>query len=446
MKTPIVDFVRKYQADAPLRLHMPGHKGSPAMGFESADITEIEGADSLYHAEGIIRESEKNAGTLFGAHSFYSTEGSSLSIRAMLYLAVLYAGEKRQKPCILAGRNCHQAFLSSAILLDFEIDWLYPKERDGYLSCTVTKEDVEKRFCEREDLPTALYITSPDYLGNMQDIAALAEVCHRYGVLLLVDNAHGAYLQFLEPSRHPIALGADVCCDSAHKTLPALTGGAYLHVSKTAPSVFRTEAKCAMALFGSTSPSYLILASLDMLNGYLAEGYREKLASFCQKTALLFKRLHAKGFCLVGDEPLKLTLLTKPYGYTGKEVATYLREKDIVAEFADQDNVVLMLTPEVGETGLVRLENALTELPKKAPKQATAPAFSAPAVRMSVRAAALAPREKLSLDASVGKVMAVGFGGCPPAVIPIVGGEEISPEAVSCLAYYGITECAVVKE
>ena len=102
-----------------------------------------------------------------------------------------------------------------------------------------------------------MYVTSPDYLGGQSDVAALAEVSHRHGVPLLADNAHGAYLRFLSPSRHPMDLGADLCCDSAHKTLPVLTGGAYLHVGRAAPEPFRENARRALALFGSTSPSYL---------------------------------------------------------------------------------------------------------------------------------------------------------------------------------------------
>ena len=120
--------------------------------------------------------------------------------------------------------------------------------------------DVYKRQGERL---CAVYITSPDYLGGVQDIAALAEVCHARGVPLLVDNAHGAYLKFLSPSRHPLDLGADMCCDSAHKTLPVLTGGAYLHVAKGAMAAYEAEARHSLAVFGSSSPSYLILQSLD---------------------------------------------------------------------------------------------------------------------------------------------------------------------------------------
>ena len=113
----------------------------------------------------------------------------------------------------------------------------------------------------------AFYLTSPDYLGGMQDIAALSAVCDAHGVPLLVDNAHGAYLRFLPGgSRHPIDLGAAACCDSGHKTLPVLTGGAYLHLGPKAPVQEESTVRSALALFGSTSPSYLILQSLDACN------------------------------------------------------------------------------------------------------------------------------------------------------------------------------------
>ena len=264
METPICDFVRAYAESEAIRLHMPGHKGKNLLGLEALDITEIDGADSLYEASGIIQRSEENASRLFGCPTFYSTEGSSQCIRAMLYLAMLHAKEQGKRPVIAAGRNAHKTFLTGAALLDLDVRWLYPKG-DSYLSCDLTPEEVEAVL--EKEAPTAVYLTSPDYLGNVADIAGIAKVCHRHGAILLVDNAHGAYLKFLQPSRHPMDLGADLCCDSAHKTLPVLTGGAYLHCRLQ----FRDWAKNAQALFGSTSPSYLILQSLDGANPILAE-------------------------------------------------------------------------------------------------------------------------------------------------------------------------------
>ena len=266
MQTPIVDFVRKYQKDGVTRFHMPGHKGQSYLGCEWADITEIHGADSLYEADGIIAESERNASALFDSgRTFYSTEGSSQCIRAMLYLA-LSQHRGKEKPVILAARNVHKAFVYAAALLDFDVEWIWPEEgMKSLCSCKVSPEQIEEQIGQmlkdKKEKPAAVYLTSPDYLGGQMDIRAIAEVCHREGILLLVDNAHGAYLHFLEESAHPLDLGADMCCDSAHKTFPVLTGGAYLHLHKSVADVLGEKGKQALALFGSTSPSYLILES-----------------------------------------------------------------------------------------------------------------------------------------------------------------------------------------
>ena len=327
MTTPIADFVNNYISSGAVRLHMPGHKGTPLLGPEPWDITEIPGADWLYDPRGIIRESEENAGALFGADTFYSAEGSSLCVRAMLFLAVLDAKRKGRKPLIAAGRNVHKSFLTGAALLGAQITWIYPGEGASYLSCAPTAEDVEAVFKAGEDAPAAVYLTSPDYLGNtVHGMAEIAGVCHRHGALLIVDNAHGAYLKFLNPSRHPMDMGADMCCDSAHKTLPVLTGGAYLHISKAAEAHLHENARHALGMFGTTSPSYLILQSLDLANRYL-ETCPERLAAFAEKTAELKRKLRDRGFVLCGGEPLKITICPKSYGYTGDGLAGLLREK-----------------------------------------------------------------------------------------------------------------------
>ena len=445
MNAPICDFVRAYAARQALRLHMPGHKGRGPLGVEALDITEIPGADSLYEASGVIRESEENASRLFGCPTLYSTEGSSLCIRAMLYLALLHAKALCRRPRIVAGRNAHKTFLSAAALLDLDVVWLNPGPGDSYLSCSVSAEQLE-RLLDGIDAPAAVYLTSPDYLGNSVDVAALADVCHRRDVLLLVDNAHGAYLRFLPASRHPIDLGADICCDSAHKTLPVLTGGAYLHLSPAIPQSLRDQARTALALFGSTSPSYLILQSLDAANLALGDGYREDLARFVGEADALKARLEAKGWQLQGDEPLKLTLRTKPWGYTGTALAQALEDHNIVCEFADPDFLVLMLTPEVGSDGLARLEAALDALPLRPTIDAAPPSFRPAARALSIREAALSPCETLTVEKCLGRILAAATVGCPPAVPILVCGERIDEHALACFRYYGIETCTVVRE
>lgn len=439
MNTPVCDFLKKYAQLDNLRLHMPGHKGKGEL--EQFDLTEIDGADSLYEANGIIKESEANASGLFGSDTFYSTEGSSLSIRAMLYLALLLkAGDER--PLILAGRNAHKVFISAAALLDFDIEWIAGDS--SYLSCQVTAEEIKERILSAKRKPLAVYITSPDYLGNMSDIESIAKVCHDYGILLLVDNAHGAYLAFTAPSLHPIALGADMCADSAHKTLPSLTGAAYLHIANTVPENVRTRAKAALSLFGSTSPSYLILASLDMLNRYLADGYQEKLEYFSKRLEELKRNLAIVGYETVGNEPMKITIMPKSYGYTGYELGEYLKKNKIVHEFADPDYLVLMPTPEMGESELTKLEVTLLNLKRREPITSLPPRIAPSLAVMSPREAVLSPAEKIPTSHAIGRILADVTVGCPPAVPIAVSGERITKEAVKAFEYYGIDTCFAV--
>ena len=446
MDTPICDFVRGYARSGTLRLHMPGHKGEGPLGMEALDITEIPGADSLYEADGVIAQSEKNASALFGAPTLYSTEGSSLCIRAMLALVQRHAAAQGRRPVIAAGRNAHKTFLSAAALLDLPVNWLTPEGAQSYLSCALSAGELEAQLAAMDEPPAAVYLTSPDYLGNTVDVAALSAVCHRHGALLLVDNAHGAYLRFLPQSRHPIDLGADLCCDSAHKTLPVLTGGAYLHIAESMPQTLRAQAKDALALFGSTSPSYLILQSLDAANRTLAQGYRARLADFLPLVQRAKDALRAQGYALCGDEPLKLTLRTKPYGYRGAELAARLAKSGVVCEFADPDFLVMMLTPEIGESGLARMVEVLAAVPRRDAIWEEPPAFRRAERVMSIREAMLAPGERVPVEVSEGRVLASASVGCPPAVPVLVCGERIDAHAIACFGYYGIKTCMVVKQ
>lgn len=439
VNTPICDFVKEYESRSPLRCHMPGHKGCGVA--ESKDITEVAGADVLYSASGIIRSSQDNAALLFGTDkTLYSTEGSSLCIRAMVYLAKLLAASLGKRACIAAGRNAHKTFLTAAALLDVDIDWLWG---ESLLSCSITPDVLEQYLTQAR--PVAVYITSPDYLGNCADISALAQVCHRHNVCLLVDNAHGAYLRFLPADQHPITLGADLCCDSAHKTLPVLTGGAYLHISSHAPDLFCHMAERAMALFASTSPSYLILQSLDAANKRLAEHYRQCLAAFVMQTAGLKQTLLSAGFTLVGEEPLKLTIAAKPYGYRGDELAEILNTNNIVCEFADPDFLVLMLSPDNGTTVCDTLEQVLLAVQRRTPVSEKPPAMPRPKRALTPREAMLSPSIALPVEQCAGKILADASVSCPPAVPILVGGEEIDPAAIQAFRYYGIDTLQIIE-
>lgn len=440
MNTPVADFVQRYAKAGTARLHMPGHKGRCFLGCEPWDITEIHGADALYEAEGILAESEQNAAALFGSQrTCYSTEGSSQCIRAMLYLAVAASGSHT----VVAARNVHRAFVSAAALLDLEIRWLWPEESRSLCGCPISPAQLEETLNSLPEPPAAVYLTSPDYLGGMAQIPALAQVCHQHGTLLLVDNAHGAYLRFLQPSLHPLDLGADLCCDSAHKTLPVLTGGAYLHLSPTAPAQLGPLAKSALGLFGSTSPSYLTLASLDLCNRYLAEGYPQRLAEAVERLAELREKLTAAGWRVEPSDPLRVTVAA-PRGVTGHELAGQLRRQGAECEYADRDFLVLMATPENTPEELAQAAAALGQCPGEAnpPQLPLARGERA----CSIRQAAFAPRETVDAAHSLGRVCGLPTVGCPPAIPIAVSGERIAPEALALFEYYGISQVEVLVE
>ena len=441
MKTPIVSFLKSYQEKSPVRMHMPGHKGAGILGFEGMDLTEIHGADELFAAEGIIKESEQNASSLFGCPTYYSTQGSTLCIQTMCTILCQDAKSKGKKPKILAGRNAHRSFIHAAALLDFDIEWLYGNS--DYLSCKVSAKDLEKEIVENH--PTAVYLTNPDYLGNLLDIKALASICKKHNVLLAIDNAHGAYLRFLESSLHPIDLGADLCCDSAHKTLPVLTGGAYLHLSDSLNKEWGNDVKHFLDYFSSTSPSYLIMASLDAANDILNRTFRKSLSECVRSVASLKNTLVQHGYTVLSGEPMKITISTKEYGYTGNEIADLLMDCDIYPEFYDSDYIVLMPSPYNTKEDFIRLETCLCEIERKDAILTSIPKLECAQKVMNVRQALFAPSITVDVSKSLGKICSSVTVSCPPAILPVIPGEIISESAIEVMKYYGIESVRVVK-
>jgi arginine/lysine/ornithine decarboxylase len=446
MKTPIYDFVQNYIQSNTARFHMPGHKGKPFLGCEPMDITEIGGADVLYSPDGIIAQSEANATRMFDtAHTFYSTEGSSLAIRAMLAL-VRGEGED-DKPVVLASRNAHKAFVYACALLDYRVEWLTPtpEETDHVCKAIVTPKVLANKLASMRQGPAAVYVTSPDYLGHIADIAGLSAICKQYEIPLLVDNAHGAYLRFLEPSLHPITLGATACCDSAHKTLPVLTGGAYLHISQDAPKEYVRQARKYLSLFASTSPSYLILQSLDLCNAYIEQDCKKCLSETVLRVAKTKERIKQLGFYLVDGEAMKIVIRARASGFTGGELGQKLREFHIECEMADPDYLVLMISAQNDPSDLERLINALSAIKPRPPLDTPSVLLPPMQVILSPREAILSPSETVCTDSAAGRICASPCVSCPPAVPIVMSGEMISQKHIELMKYYGYDRIEVVK-
>lgn len=454
MDTPIVDFVKRYAESDMTRFHMPGHKGHVFFGCEPLDITEIKGADVLRGSEGIIRESQNNAAALFGSGaSFYSTEGSTLCIKAMLAILKIAHGtfSKGERPYILAARNVHRSMMDACALLDFDIRFLHGESSMGICSSILHVEALEEAMRACDTMPLGVYVTSPDYLGQIADIAGLSKVSEKWGIPLLVDNAHGAYLHFLEKEMHPMDLGAAMCCDSAHKTLPALTGAAYLHIHKDYMEQFAPYAEQALSLFSSTSPSYLLMQSLDLCNVYLAGEYRKRLVELVEMLDGLKDKMRHIGIGIRESEPLKIVVDTAKSGYFGEEISEEMREYGIECEYADQQNVVLMATAENDGRDWERLtwwaEN--TRLVHNRKAALTVPAIKSGAAQqvLSIREAVFAKSEFVSAREAVNRICAASTVSCPPAVPIAVSGERITEEMAELFLQFGIEKvCVIVQE
>lgn len=344
---------------------------------------------------------------------------------------------------VLAARNVHKAFVYAAALVGFETMWLWPEESRSLCACPLSPEALKRALAEMPQPPAAVYLTSPDYLGGRADIGALAAICRQAGTPLLVDNAHGAYLHFLKTPAHPLDLGAAMCCDSAHKTLPVLTGGAYLHAGREAAQAWGAQMKAALSLFGSTSPSYLTLASLDECNRCLQDGYRQRLAARIDDLAALRTQLTRQGWRTEESDPLRLTLRA-PQGETGASLADRLRQAGMECEYADWEYLVLMITPENKPDDLTRLARALGENDRPYPAETPLPVPRAQQ-EMTIREAFFRPRETVPVREALGRVCASPTVACPPAIPIAMAGERIGPEAISLFERCGVGFVEVVR-
>lgn len=426
---------------------MPGHKGAVLHGLEPLDITEIKNADYLYESDGIISQSEQLTADIFKtAKTLYSTEGSSLSIKTMLAIAMQNRKSSSAPMKIAAARNCHKAFLNGCILLDIQPVWIYPsKPSPSVCSCEITADDVAAVLAEEPDCE-AVYITSPDYLGSLADIEGIAKVCHDLGKYLLVDNAHGAYLRFAGEKLHPILAGADMCADSAHKTLPVYTGGGYLHISKNAPKAFADYAKSAMAMFGSTSPSYLIMSSLDCCCGELQTTLPQKIKDCCARTAAAKEKLRSCFWNVGEGEPMKITVFPNSCGWTGTELAEVLRSRNIECEYSDDSAIVFMPSPYNSEEDFIRLENAFASIPHKRIRVDNPSEPLPKAVcKLPLRRAAFSPCEEIPTEKAEGRICARTALSCQPSIPLVIPGELFTAETIKILKRYSILNVNVIK-
>ena len=364
----------------------------------------------------------------------------------MVYLSIIYAKIKGKAPYFLATRNVHKSFLSAISLTNCKVDFINVKNNNGYLSNNLTPDILEKYLSNLKTLPTFLYVTTPDYYGNVLDIKAIKKVLEKYDVLLLVDCAHGSYLKFLNSSLFPIDLGANMCASSAHKTLPVLTGGAYLHLSNKVHLVLGNYVKEAFNLFGSSSPSYLTLASLDKFNEISQTKFKNSLLKNIKKLEILKAKLTKLGYEILNGEPLKLTVLTKSFGYTGVEFSKILYDNKIILELYDNDAVVLSFSANSKKADYDAVFRVFTNIVKKPNINNLQPIITINQKKLDVNKVIHLETEYVLVENSKNRIYAELNVHCPPAVPIIIPGEIISNEVIEAFKYYGVKTVKVIKE
>ena len=424
--------------------HTPGHKGKFLSEFDlfSLDFTELPFTDSLYEASGVIKKSEESVSKLYGSEaSFISSGGNTLCIQAMIRL-MAKSGDK-----ILCDRVVHRSVVSAMALLGIEPIWLKRTIcEDAGLAGEIDLEDLKLKLSQHFDIK-AVYLTSPSYHGVLQDVDQISLICKNYGIPVIVDNAHGSHLKFL--GLHPLDLGASMTADSAHKTLPVLTGGAWLHVKD---AKFKEHAKAAMSLFGSTSPSYPVMASLDICRQWLEENGEREFLLLKEQVTLVKEIASARGIFIPSElllsDPTRIVLGVHKIGYTGFEFREKLYEFKIEPEFCDDSYVVLIPSPFNDDKDWLRLITALQSIETRKGKiksENFEKSMSLPKIRASLFSALIADSKKVNTKDSLGETASEIICPCPPGVPVVMPGEEIGTYEKERLINYGIEEINVIK-
>lgn len=421
--------------------HMPGHKrrlsASMPKEFIGADITEIDGFDNLHDAKEILLELQKKVAMLYGAdESFFLINGSSCGVLAAISAAVSEGGH------VIMARNAHKSAYHAAYLRKLSISYMYPESITGYeIQEAISEEQVRMalRSCPQAE---AVFLVSPTYEGRIVDVAGIAGLVHEQGKILIVDEAHGAHLGFAEGfARNSIQAGADLVIHSVHKTLPAPTQTALLHVK--GDRVNRELLKRFLRIYQSSSPSYLLMAGIaDALNVVEQQGkelfpkflarWRKMLAALEQCKVLRFLPVDVP----LGQDIGKLIIDTTNSGYSGLWLYDTLRVRyRLQPEMAAGHFVLAMFTVADTEEGYQRLTEALLEIDKeltwvsyKCGVSHQNTGIPAPETVIPLHSAWDMPGKRVLLSKACGKTAAEFVNLYPPGTPILVPGERITEE------------------
>lgn len=457
----LLEKLKQYGSSDYYPLHMPGHKrhishfGDPF----AIDITEIDGFDNLHHAQGILLEAQKRAAQLYGAEeSFYLVNGSTCGI-----LAAVSAATQRGDTVLMA-RNCHKAVYHAVFLNGLHAEYLYPEaDMERGINGSILPEQV-RRTLEGQEAQriSAVVITSPTYDGVVSDIRRIAAEVHRAGAVLIVDEAHGAHFPMHEYfPETSLACGADLVINSLHKTMPALTQSALLHVQGS--RIDRERLRQYLGIYQTSSPSYVLMAAMDRCVGLMQDRGEELFAVFTERLEKMrlelgkMKRL----YLVTGKESelsafdydrSKVLISTERCVYSGRELAEILRDEyHLEVEMDAPEYVTAIMTVSDTQEGFDRLTRALlevdrelTETPKtmrKIKQQGhrwikTLRSLPKNKEVMTIEAAANSEAHAVWLRESAGCISAEFVYLYPPGIPLLVPGEQITQELLEEFSYY----------
>ncbi len=443
MKTSTLDFLLQHAAEEPVSFHMPGHKGAQLyrrFGYDNflnnimdCDITEIPGADNLFQREGILKATCDTYGKLYGVeHSYMLINGTSGGIIAAILASVEEGGT------LIMARNCHKSVFNALGLGGMQPAYIYPDLLEEYgISGEVTPAEVERALTENPEAG-AVILPSPNYYGICSDIRSIAEVVHKHGKILIVDQAHGAHLKWLGGPECAESAGADIVINSIHKTLGSFTQSAVLNLNSKLVDRYLLEDK--LQAIQSTSPSYLLMTSLD-INAKLLTEHRESLIGdwnrnldFAYEELAKIPDLRVVGG-LDNLDRSKINLDTTAWGITASELEEMLMEKSIYCELTTGN--ILMLMTGIGnkrsdfEKLLAALEEIRTGL--AVPEEPAA----ATAGRLPGRKEIFPiPKKKkrVKLEEAAGLICAGSIIPYPPGIPLICPGEKMDAEDLAYVA------------
>lgn len=422
MAAPLYEHLKNYAAQNRISFAMPGHKNGRGLrsGLVSLDVTELPATENLYHGSEHMQKANALLSSLYGSdESFILTGGSTAAIQAMICGAVKKGG------VLLASGDCHVSVINACALLGVKIRF-FPKDLDAEFGVPAATETVKDFLTPDVD---AVIVTSPNYYGVCSDIKKIADECHDASLPLLVDEAHGAHFAAYDIFPETAVKYADTVCHSAHKTLNAMNGAAYLHLNGTL--IDRARAKRALTIFQSTSPSYVIAATADTARDELKNVGWDRTYRMCMN----FRDAAAKAGIRVldNDDKTRLVINFSDYYITGFEVRDILSENGIDIEMADLFNIVAIVTPSNTLEEMRLLWWNILEIAEKAEKKdVNIGTLPPPACEETLDPSRVFAHEweEVELERAAGRIACDTVVPYPPGVPVIFTGERIRREQI----------------